>query len=489
MWFRTDRAEGQLDDEIRDHLRRLTTDYIRAGMPPDAARRRALAEFGGTDLAKEECRDVRSSRIASQTVRDLSYGLRMLRKSPGFTAVTVLSLALGIAANTTIFSAIDALVLRPLPARNPDQLVAFRIDDRFHNTPNYVTSYALYERYCALTDFFSDVALITPANRAGINFDGAAAIQARVALVTGNYFPMVGVGPALGSYLTPDDTRVFGERPVAVISHRLWRRELLGASSIAGHTMNLLGVTYSIVGVMPRGFSGSEAGKPVDVWVPMSMAEKAHPDRSWRRFVGNVIGRLKPGASRAQAEAAAQVLFRQSRIESLGASRTPQQIQALDAEARPSLEPAAAGYSTQRPLFRRPLVILTIVVALVLLIACMNAANLLLARSEARRREIAVRLAIGAGAGRIAAQLLTESLLLAMIAGGLGLALARLGTVALAGMVRSGPVGANVSSISLDLDTQMDWRILAFTIGICLLNGILFGLPPAFRGSRVALAS
>jgi predicted permease len=487
-WFRTRRTEGQLDDEIRDHLRRLTADYIRTGMTAEAARRRALVEFGGTDLAKEECRDIRSGRFASQIARDLSFGVRMLRKNPGFTAVTILSLALGIAANTTIFSAIDALVLRPLPARNPDQLVAFRMDDRFHNTPNYVTAYPLYERYCTLTEFFSDVALITPANRAGIKFDGAAAIQARVALVTGNYFPMVGVNPALGRYLTPDDTRIFGQRPVAVISDRLWRRELLGAPSIAGHQLTLLGVTYAIVGVMPSGFSGSEAGKPVDLWIPMTMAEKAHPERSWRRFVGNAIGRLKAGVSPVQAEAAAKVIFRQDRIAALGAHATPQAIQALDAEGWLSLEPAASGYSTQRPLFRRPLAILTIVVALVLLIACMNAANLLLARSEARRREIAVRLAIGAGAGRIATQLLTESLLLAMIAGGLGLALARWGTVALAAMVRSGPVGEHVSSISLDLDTQMDWRILAFTIVICFLNGILFGLAPAFRGSRVALA-
>ena len=284
-WFRARRAEGQLDDEIRDHLHRLTADYIREGMTPDAARRRALLEFGGTDLAKEECRDVRSGRIASQIARDLSYGFRILRKSPGFTAVTVLSLALGIAANTTIFSAIDALLLRPLAARNPDQLVAFRIDDRFHNTPNYVTAYSLYERYRTLTEFFSDVALITPANRAGIKLDASAAIQARIALVTGNYFPMVGVGPALGRCLTPEDTHVFGESPVAVISDRLWRRELLGTPSIVGHRLTLLGVTYAIVGVMPRGFSGSEAGKPVDVWVPMTMAEKAHPDRPWRRFV------------------------------------------------------------------------------------------------------------------------------------------------------------------------------------------------------------
>jgi predicted permease len=481
-------ADQQLEDEFRDHIGCLTADYIRAGMSPEDARRRALAEFGGTDLAKEECRDLRPARALIQIGRDLSYGWRMLRKSPGFTAVAVLSLSLGIAANTTIFSAIDALMLRPLPARNPDQLVAFRIDDRFHPNPHYVTDYKLFERYRTLTGFFSDVALVTPANRAGLNFDGGAAIQTRVALVSGNYFPMLGVDAALGRYLTPDDNRVLGAHPVAVISYRLWQREILGTSSITGHKLTLLGVPYSIIGVMPRGFSGSEAGKPVDVWVPMWMAPQAFPDRPWQRFAGNAIGRLKPGASRLQAEAAVKVMYRQSRIESLGARATPQAIQALDVDSRVSLEPAAPGYSSQRTLFRHPLAILTAVVALVLLIACMNVANLLLARSEARRREIAMRLAIGAGAGRIVCQLLTESLLLAAIAGGIGLALARWGTAALAAMVRSGPVGFNITSISLDLDTQMDWRILAFTIAVCVLNGILFGLAPAFRGSRVSLA-
>jgi predicted permease len=487
-WFRRRNAERELEEEVRDHLDRLTADYIRAGMTRDAARRHALVEFGGADLAKEECRDLRPGRIASQVARDISYAVRMLRKSPGFTAVAVLSLALGIGANTTIFSAIDALMLRPLPARNPEQLVAFRIDDRFHPAPNYVTTYRLYERYRGLAQFFSGVALVAPANRAGIKFGNSAPMQTRIALVTGNYFPMLGVDAAIGRYLTPDDNRVLGGHPVAVISYRLWQRELLGAPSIAGRSLTSLGVTYSIVGVMPAGFSGSEAGRPVDVWLPILMAPQAYPERPWPRFVGNVIARLQRGASLSQAEAAAKVIYRQSRIEGLGARATPQAIQALDADSWLSLEPAGPGYSTQRPLFRRPLTILMIVVALVLLIACMNAANLLLARSEARRREIAVRLAIGAGRGRIAAQLLTESLLLAAIAGALGLLFARWGTVSLATMVRSGPVGFNVSSISLDLDTHMDWRILVFTIGLCVFNGVLFGLAPAFRGSRLSLA-
>jgi predicted permease len=489
MWLkRRDERERLLDEELRDHVARQTADYIRDGMAPGVARRRALVEFGGEELAKEECRDLRAWRIAEQVWRDVGYAARMLVKRPGLTAVAVLSLGLGIGANTTIFSAIDALMLRPLPARNPEQLLAFRIDDRYHSAPNYVTLYPLFERYQTLTRFFSDIAMVSPLNRAGLKISGVDAGQARVALVSGSYFPMLGVNPAVGRYLTPDDDRVLGGHPVAVISSRMAARHLPANRELAGQTLTLLGVAYTVVGVMPPGFSGSEAGRPVDVWVPVAMAPQANPERRWPRFQAAVIARLKPGESRDQAEAAARVIFRQSKIEDLGPHPRPEAIQESDRESRLTLEPAGPGYSVKRHLFRQPLTILMIVVALVLIIACLNTANLLLARSEARRREMAVRLAIGAGAGRIAVQLLTESLLLAGIAGAAGLAFARWGMAALANLVRSGPVAVNANSIAMDLDDHMDWRILAFTAGLCMLNGILFGLAPAFRGSRVLLA-
>ncbi len=497
--FRRGRVEQELDEELRYHVERQIQEYIAKGLTPEEARHAALRALGGLEQRKEECRDMRRVGFIEDLVQDLRYGFRQLRRSPGFTAVAVLSLALGIGANTAIFSVIDAFLLRALPVQNPEQLVLFKRTYQGDGLAPYGFDFSWFEAYRGLHDAFSGVAAIYPVERADVTGNlgpgpdriGDPDPQLQVRVVTGNYFSVMGVGAHAGRTFTEEDDRVPGGHPVAVISYSYWERRFgrssQRASDIVGRTLSLNGTAYTILGVTPRGFFGDWTGRPADVWVPVAMIAQVLTElppglRPRGGGMGYyVLARLKPGVSIRQAQNPGQVLYQQILREKRAGPNPTRQVSQRIERARFELVPASAGFSPQRESYGQPLAILSFVVGLVLLIACANVATLLLARSAARQREMAVRLAIGAARGRILRQLLTESVLLASMGGWLGLLFAQWGTSILARYASSGLAWRTDQRLILDL--QPDVRVFAFTAALCLVTGILFGLAPALQGA------
>jgi predicted permease len=481
-WWRRAHREEELDRELRAHLESESEEQGQAGLSSQEARDAARRAFGNVGLVKEAVREMWGWTSVERLGQDLRYGLRMLGRSPGFTAVAVLSLALGIGANTAIFSVIDALMLRVLPVRSPDQLVLFS-----EGGDVAFLAYPAYEKFRDHADVFSGIAAICLLDRSNVTINGPGggldAATVGVGLVSGTYFSTLGINPVLGRTFSADDDRVPGGHPLAVISHDYWQRRFAGAADVVGRTFTLNQTTYNILGVAQEGFSGDWIGHSTDLWIPISMQSQvmlerpnllANPNPPWLR----IMARLKTGLTIKQAEAPLQVLFQQAMAERR--NLTPAMIRESQ-RAHIELQPAAKGYSPQRASFGQPLTILMIVVGMVLLIACANIANLLLARSAARQREMAVRLALGAGRARILRQLLTESLLLATMGGILGVLFAAWATDVLLKFVGSGP-----AAIALNLHSG--GRVLLFTLALCLVTGILFGLAPALRSSRVPLS-
>jgi predicted permease len=499
--FRRSRSSQQLDDEIQFHLDQQIAENLAAGMSSQEARYAAMRTFGNPTFLKEETRDTWGWVWVEQTVQDVHYGLRQLGRSPGFTLAIVLSLALGIGANTAIFSLIDAVMLRMLPVKNPERLVllnwvcqkrpaamegqtGFATNDETGRWLSPSFAFPSFEEFRAHNQSLSSIFGFTPFSHANINIDGQASL-AEGDLVTGDYFRDLGVSPILGRVITTDDEKPSAPR-VAVISYGYWSRQFASDTALIGKHITINAVPFTIVGVAPAEFFGIIPGHATDFWAPLVDDPKLLPwgmsstpgnrspftSRDWWWLM--MMARLKPGVTEQQADNELDVLFQQS----LSAATTS----SAKSETTPhiKLQHASRGLSFLRSEFSMPLQILMTVVAVVLLIACANVGTLLVGRSTARQKEVAVRLSLGASRLRLLRQLLTESVLLAGLGGALGVLFANWGSRVLLLLMSSG-------GEPLHFEAQMDAKVLGFTAAVSLLTGILFGLAPALGTTRVEL--
>jgi putative ABC transport system permease protein len=417
-------------------------------------------------------------RWEDEMFQDLRYGFRMLLNNKMFTLVAALSLALGIGANTAIFSLINAMMLRMLPVKDAQELAIFTTIGGERGT-GYIFSYPLYEMFRDRNQSFNGVIAGSAVLRARLIVNESGTVEsAQQQRVSGNFFSTLGVGAVVGRMFTEADDNPASAQPAAVISYEFWKRRFGLDPGVVGRKVTINDTPLVIVGVTPPGFSGFEVGARPDLWWPIRVMND--PGLSRRTSVWlRVMGRLRPGASVAQAQAELDVIFKQHFGESIAAPagrKGPTTFYGRGVK----LETGSGGYTLHNK-FRQPLLILMTTVALVLLIACVNVANLLLSRAATRRKEIAVRLAVGAGRFRLIRQLLTESLLLAMIGGVAGLFFARFCARALLAYLPEQTRGA--------LDVAPDARVLGFTLAISVLTGLLFGLAPAWQATQVNLTA
>src|SRR5499426_3763870 len=467
------RAERELDDEIRAHLEMETSQNVADGMSPEDARLAARRSFGSVALSKEDSRAMWRFWLLEILWQDLRYGVRMLLKNPGFTTIAVLTLSLGIGANTAIFTLLDKVLIRPLPVERPDQLVTF-VEDA--GGAAAIFSYPLYADLRDRNDVLSGVVAFE--QRPFSMSDGNATERVIGQIVTGNYFTVLGVRPALGRFFLPEEDRTPNTHPVIVISHGLWRRSFGADPAVIGKTLSLNAYRYTVVGVAPSEFTGTTRGTVNDVYVPIMMQARVgarrdgmldNPNAGWL----TLLGRLKPNVSRQQAQSAlstpvddAAKTFPGKNDDNLG---NPNKVFLME---------GSRGHTDRVKDLSTPLKLLMGVVGFVLAVACANIANLLLARASKRSKEIAVRLAIGAGRWRIVRQLLTESAILATLGGGAGLLVAYWFTGLLLRFQQQ------TNYVPRALDGSLDERALGFTLGLSLVTGIVFGLAPALVTSK-----
>jgi len=497
--FTRHRQEQEAQDELHFHVEKETEKNIAAGMPPDEARRQALIAFGGVTQTRESLREIHGGGFFEAVLQDARYGLRMLRKTPGFTAIAVLTLALGIGANTAIFSLIDAVIFRSMPIEAPGDLFVFEwhahqppsnysyhsfgdCDDHLKASPPGGCSLPLpyFKDVQAQTGVFSHLTAFTSAGQLDMSGNGPAKMV-KGEFVSGDYFPTLGVHAYMGRLISPSDDQQDAPA-VAVLNYGFWQREFGASNSAVGKTIRLNGISFLIVGVAEPRFDALTLANKYDLWAPLAQRPHLVPRWNPRQDKMNaswliILGRVKPGVSVSQAQAAVSLLFHNDMLQS--------DIKMFKPENDPAIRLVSAPRilgGTQKQILQ-PLYVMMMCVTVVLLIACANVAGLLLARSASRQREIAVRVALGAKRGRIILQLLTESVMLAVAGGILGLLVAIWGAKALMWIVSAG------APSPLAFSPELDWRVLAFTAGISLLTGIVFGLAPALRGSDVGLTS
>jgi len=479
------------------HLQLLTEKFVRQGMSPEDADSAARRQFGNTTLLRQRQRESRTFMIFSAVFQDVRYGFRLLRKSPGFTAIAVASLALAIGANTTIFSLAESILYDRLHVAHADQLRMLRwVEDKhsavdgmwgdFDPDPNgggmlgSVFSYPVYQQLRARNAVLEDL-LAYKEDSMNVTMRGNAQ-RVNVDLVSGNFYAVLGTRPQLGRAIQPTDDATPGAGAVAVISEGVWEREFGRSSAVLGQTITVNQTPLTIVGVNPRGFTGAKnTHDSPDVFVPLSMQPVVDPKGKKESLLNdndmwwvNVVGRARPGVADAQAEAALNV-------ELAAATRATIKVKPDQTTPRLVLVDGGRGLNYAARMFRKPVFVLMTMTGFVLLLACANIANLLLARGAARQREMSVRLALGAGRGRVLRQLLTESLLLAGIGGAGGLLLGYLGRNLIPRLMSSG--------WSSTFDVPMDWGVFAFAAGVTLLTGLIFGLAPAWLAARSEVSS
>ena len=484
------RMESEMDAEMRFHVETYADDLVRQGMARTEALRQARVEFGGVEQKKEECRDARGVTLVENFVQDLKFGARMLRKNPGFTAIAVLTLALGIGANAAIFTVISAVMLRPLAVQHAERLVAVGDPARVHSwstgTPQTDSfSYPLYREVRDRNEVFSSLLASSRLDNARVMTNkGPEDVRGR--MVTENYFETLGVEALMGRTFTSADGRVPGDDPLVVISYGCWQRRFGGSQDVLGQMVRLNGAPLTIIGVMSPKFQGEVVEDQTDFWAPMMMEPQLMPQKAYLEDAGAssllLLGRLKPGITLRQAKANIDALVKQALTGALDGKLSSDDREAVrKMKVDVPVSEGGRGLSRVRVEYGGALWLLMGMVALVLVVACINVANLMLARSAARQKEMGVRFAVGAGAGRVIRQLLTESLLLAALGGALGLLLAQWGAALLVKMAGAGSgVRERIS---------LDWRVVGFTAAVCVASAILFGLGPAVRFVRVRLGT
>jgi putative ABC transport system permease protein len=453
-WLRRDDREANLERELSFHIEERVTDMVRSGVSEEDARRRVRLEFGAAEQVKDDCRDVRPARWAETFLQDVRYAWRNLRRNPGFAAVAIATLALGIGGLTAMFSAFDTILIRPLPYADPDRLVMVwddlsKTDDRTKSAP----APAEWYEWRRLNTVFTDIASTQP-TEATLSGD-ATPEQVPARKATGNLWSVLGVKPLIGRVFNDEEDRN-GAR-VAVISYGLWQRRYGGSPDVLGRKIDVNDTPYEVIGVMPREFYFLPA-RDIDLWMPATFPAWMRKAFGWHDE--QVVARLKAGVTREQAERAMAALSLQ-----LTAKAFPGPHRTIVTSLREDL----TGKT------QTALVVLLAASAALLLIACVNLANLLMSRGLARSREVAIRIALGAGGGRLAAQFLTESLVLAGLGALAGLAIAVPAMRFLAMLVPEtmGPVRLT-----------LDWRVLAFSAASAIAAALAFGVGPAVRGSR-----